>query len=273
MARLKGTLQITGGLTNLSFYTIKGSDQVYVRTKGGPSARQMKTGKSFALVRKHQVEWGACVMFSRALKETIREVARLGDFNVSPFWNGLGKKIIALDPQHPLGERSLQLTRCADCLTGYNLNKSFPFNSIFRGALQFDPDKELMRLRVTVPRINTANDLYNVQKLPYFRLVFSFGFLANLECSLDDKDPKYFPENDITAWTTTKSLTTDWLPATGIIDGQTYEIMLDTALKEEDKKHVTFVTAAGIQFGNTSLGGSIEVVKNACCGKIVIAES
>ena len=96
MARVKSTLQITGSINGLSFYTIRGGDTVYVRTKGGPSARRMKVGEEFATVRKHQAEWEACVKFSKMLKGTVGAVAKLGDFNVSPVWNGLGKKIMAL---------------------------------------------------------------------------------------------------------------------------------------------------------------------------------
>jgi hypothetical protein len=149
MARVKSTLQITGSINGLSFYTIRGGDTVYVRTKGGPSARRMKVGEEFATVRKHQAEWEACVKFSKMMKGAVGEVAKLGDFNVSPVWNGLGKKIMALDAEHPVGERSLQVTRCPDWLAGYNLNRRFPFNSIFRGDLQLDIDtQQLCRVSI-----------------------------------------------------------------------------------------------------------------------------
>ena len=57
MARVNGIFNITGSLQNVSFYTMKGSDKVYARTKGGPSSRRMKVGPEFELLRKHQVEW------------------------------------------------------------------------------------------------------------------------------------------------------------------------------------------------------------------------
>jgi hypothetical protein len=37
MARVKQLDQITGTIGKLSFYTRKGSDQIFVRTKGGAS--------------------------------------------------------------------------------------------------------------------------------------------------------------------------------------------------------------------------------------------
>ena len=177
MARVKGALQITGGIKGVSFYTMKGSDTIFMRTKGGPSKRRMKTGKEFELVRKHQVEWGGCVMFSQWVDWASGEFKKLGDFNVSPVWNGLGKKIMKLDTEHVVGERSIELTKCKEVLEGYNLNRNFAFNAVFRTSIQFEVDKKLDTAKVKLPRINTENDLYNVQKLPYFRLKFSLGII------------------------------------------------------------------------------------------------
>ena len=271
MARLKSTLQITGGINGLSFYTIKGGDTVYVRTKGGPSAKQLKVGEEFAVVRKHQVEWSACVMFSRALKDAMGDVYKFADFNVSPVWNGLGKKIMALDTEHPLGERSLRLTQCREWLAGYNLNKNFPFNSVFRGTLQLEIDKAQQHLTVMVPRINPSNDLYNVRKLPYFRFVFSLGFISDFVCYPEAKYQKYASANGIIAGAS-QSILTDWFSAADITDGQTIDVVVNTPVKEENRTFVTFIASAGIQFGTIGLDGSIEAVKNACCGKIMITE-
>jgi len=47
MARVNGLFNIQGKLGNVSFYTIKGGDTVYLRTKGGPTARRIKVGEEF----------------------------------------------------------------------------------------------------------------------------------------------------------------------------------------------------------------------------------
>lgn len=103
MARVKGPFQITGGIQGTSFYTMKGSDAVFMRTKGGPSKRRMKVGEEFALVRKHQSEWAACVLFSNQLNNATCKFKKMGDYNVSPVWNGFGKKLINLDTEHVIG--------------------------------------------------------------------------------------------------------------------------------------------------------------------------
>ena len=57
MAIVKGTVVMTGGFGNASFYTRRGSDKVIVRTKGGPSKQKIKTSPRFESVRLQQKEW------------------------------------------------------------------------------------------------------------------------------------------------------------------------------------------------------------------------
>ena len=52
MARVKQFDVITGSISNLSFYTRKGSDQVFVRTKGGATKSQIKRRPEFAMCGK-----------------------------------------------------------------------------------------------------------------------------------------------------------------------------------------------------------------------------
>lgn len=270
MARVKGALQITGGIKGVSFYTMKGSDTIFMRTKGGPSKRRMKTGKEFALVRKHQVEWGACVMFSRALNGAAGEFKKLGDFNVSPVWNGLGKKIMKLDTEHVVGERSIELTKCKQVLEGYNLNRNFAFNAVFRTSIQFDFDIKLETLKIKLPRINTENDLYNVQKLPYFRLKFALGMLSDIYFD-STQSPSPFRPFFRDDYGYSKLLETEWLSTHDMIPEQTLEIVLPPWIPEEMKVHYTYLVSAAIEFGNVGFAGKIEAVKNASSAKIMLA--
>jgi hypothetical protein len=63
MATVKPPFQITGRVQEFSYYTMKGSDKVFMRMKGGPSKVRMEKGPEFELVRKHQSEWASCVIF------------------------------------------------------------------------------------------------------------------------------------------------------------------------------------------------------------------
>ena len=267
MARVNGIFNLTGSLQNVSFYTMKGSDKVYARSKGGPTSRRMKVGPEFELVRKHQVEWKGCVLFSREFRALLGSVYRMRDYNVSPGLNGIAKRIIKLDTEHTIGERSILLSKSRETFEGFNLNRGFPFNSVFRTSLQVETDKKQGRMVVKIPRIVTANDLYNVQNLPYFRLTFNLCHFFDLVFSAESSK-SYVPAiSDLYLERVEKS--TEWLSANDVIPEQMFELDLNKVTSDENMEHLTCMSSAGIEFGNVGAGGKIEAVKYACCAKIL----
>ena len=267
MARVNGIFNITGSLQNVSFYTMKGSDKVYARTKGGPSSRRMKVGPEFELLRKHQVEWKGCVLFSRELSTCFGSIYRMRDYNVSPVLNGIAKKIIRLDTEHVIGERSLLLSKSRETFEGFNMNRAFPFNTVFRTSIQVEMDKKQGRMVVRIPRIVTANDLYNVQKLPYFRLTFSLCHFFDLVFSAEAS--KCYEPAISDRYLQSVEQSTEWLSANDVIPEQMFELALNKVTSDENMEHLTCIGSAGIEFGNVGAGGNIEAVKHACCAKIV----
>ena len=267
MARVNGIFNITGSLQNVSFYTMKGSDKVYVRTKGGPTSRRMKVGPEFELVRKHQVEWKGCVKFSQDFSACLNSIYRMRDYNVSPVLNGIAKKIMKLDTEHEIGERSILLSKSRETFEGFNLNRRFPFNAVFRTSLQVEIDKKQGRMVIRIPLIVTANDLYNVQNLPYFRLTFNLCHFSDMIFSSSASKSYVSAISEINLRRVEKS--TEWLPANDVIPEQTLELNLNKEISDEEMEHLTCMGSAGIEFGNTGAGGKIEPVKFACCAKIL----
>lgn len=272
MARVKGALQITGGIKGVSFYTMKGSDTVFMRTKGGPSKRRMKVGKEFEKVRQHQAEWAGCVRFSQYVCRGMGSVYKLADFNVSPGLNGLGKRIMKLDTENPVGSRSVLLSKCREALEGFNLNRRYPFNSVYRTSVSMEIDKARGVLTVRLPRINATNDLYNLQNLPWFKLMFGFSYLSDLVFDPEITYGNRYKPKDEKHHLFGKMLETEWISARDITQEQTLEANLDINLTEEEMSALTCIGAVGIQFAAVGPGGVIEPVKNACCGKMMVVK-
>lgn len=268
MAIVKGALQMTGGIKGVSFYTLGGSDKVIMRTKGGPTKRRMKIGPEFENVRKHQVEWAACVMFSRGLKFALGDVYRLADYNVSPVWNGLGKNIIKTDNEHIIGERSLLVSSYRDELCGFNLNRNFAFNAVLGVSPRVNVDRETLKATAIIPKINTEHDLLNIRKLPYFRLILAAGIISDIHFDAANTPSKYIPElgdrNGVS-----RSISTDWLSAKDIISESELTVEIPPYFKDKITEKITFILSMGIEFGNVGFGGKIEGVKRAGCSKIL----
>jgi len=180
---------------------------------------------------------------------------------------------MSTDKVHPVGERSVLLSQNKTVLEGYNMNRRFPFNSVFRTPISVEIDRSTLTAKISVSRIVTANDLYNVQKLPYFRLYFSFGFISDLVYNTDDYKYNYSPEIIVNEYRTTemysKKISAGWFVANDIIEESVYELKLHDELGAIALERTTAIVGAGIEFGNIVAGGDIEAVKNACCAKII----
>lgn len=226
MAIVKSTIKMTGSIQDVTFYSNAGSDRVIARMKGGPDAHRMKVGEEFAVVRKHQTEWAACVMFSNGIHRALGETYHLADYNVCPGWNGMGKNLIKLDTDHPVGERNLYLSRYRQSLENFSLNHIYPFNTVLRISMDYEVKKEILQATVRLPRINTEMNLLNIQKLPYFRIIVSLGIVSDI---LYNPDSKYRPYEPILTYCNGRSASTlsDRLSTDDLINPQTLTVKLD----------------------------------------------
>lgn len=270
MAKAKNPFQMSGAFGTASFYTPRGSKETIVRTKGGPSARRMKVGSEFAVVRKHQTEWAACVRFSRSVCHAMGEVYRFADFNITSGFNGLGKRVMSLDKEHPVGERHLCLTQCPEAVEGFNLNRNFPLNSVLRVSPEVIIHRETMAAEVRIGRINPEFDLYNVQNLPFYRLVASLGLVQDLHFDeAAGKRREY--ESGATRYNgVSVSTPTEWLSAIEVSGAIELELKFKFPPSKVNIEECTFLLSLGIEFGRMGLGRQVEPVKHACCGKVMM---
>lgn len=273
MAISKGIFKMSGAFGTASCYSLPGSDQMIIRTKGGPSARRMKIGPEFEVVRKHQKEWRACVMFSQSLKFAFGDVYRLADYNVSPVWNGLGKNIVKADSVGLLGERNLKVSEYKSELQGFSLNRNFQLNALLGVQPLLALDTEKLVASAKFPPINSTRDVFNVRKLPYFRLKISFGLLSDILFIPDERGGCYQPEHE---WGNGVSMTStsEWFSTNDKLP----ELELSTQFEEyftdnnTDKTNMSYLLSMGLEFGNVGFGGNIEPVKLAGAGKCMLVK-
>jgi hypothetical protein len=268
MAISKSILKMTGSVGILTHYQLPGSDKVYVRAKGGPKPERIQKGAEFETVRKHQVEWKACVLFSQALKNAVGDVYRLADYNVSPVWNGLGKNILKTDSEHKVGERSLILSAYKQELKGFSLNRNYMLNALLGVQPVIQVDTEKMYASVRFPTFNTSRELLNVRKLPYFRIIVCFGIVSDYYFTPDNIFTKYLPKHD---WASGMSMSksSEWLSTNDMITEQLFEIQYDEKFTKQKHESLTYLLSIGVEFGNVGFGGKIEGVKYAGAGKII----
>ena len=257
---------MTGSIKGVSFYTVRGSDKVIMRTKGGASKEKIKSSPKFEGLRKQQKEWSGCAKFGSITRYAFGGLHRLADYNLTPVLNGIGKNLMKLDTKTETGRRRLCLSAYPQALEGFNFNRNYPFNTVLRVAPVVTLNRNALTAQVNVPRINTDIDLLNIQRLPFFRIIVAIGTVSDL--SFEEVGNDYAPLvpelHGVSA-----TFTSEWYSSQTIVPDQ----VISVALPQEDAaqltEHVTVLVSMAVEFGNVGFTGQPQEVKYAGCGKVL----
>jgi hypothetical protein len=278
MARVKQLDQITGSLKNLSFYTRKGSDQIFVRTKGGATKDQIKRRPEFENVRKNNKEFGGCSKMSKQIRLTFFDLAHVADYNLSSVLCSLAKNIQKADTDHPAGERRIQLSKFRAMLTGFNFNTNNRFDTLLRIALQSSIDRETQQATVNIPAFACSFGLYlpnsrsatsgrTPAKPDYslFRISISLGVATDLQ--LNTQNTGYEPVHS-TLGLGYKTTSTPWYSTQASIHEQQLLLNINepSAIFTDDD---TLVLSIAIEFGTLDAFGNPTPVRGAGAGKLL----
>lgn len=181
MATLNGPMDFTGSLGKFSAYKRPGSDKTYVKRKGGPSKKQIKTAPQFERTRQNNSEFAACTMLTAGIRVAVFPVKHLADSDFTGVLNGLGKKLQMLDETGERGKRSLLLSRHRYMLAGFNFNVNHAFDTVVRHPLTVKTFPKTARATVTIPRLVPGVSLNLPWKAPYYRFIVSLGPVGDVE--------------------------------------------------------------------------------------------
>lgn len=267
MAIVKGVIRATGSVKDMSFYTVAGSDKVIMRSKGGPSKARLAKGKEFEVVRKHQVEWAACVQFAKALSSAAGTIYSMSDHRVYSAWTGVGKQLMGLDTESEIGKRALRLSSYTQALTGYNLHKAIPFSAVLRVAPVYSIDRQAMAATVTFPPIVTASDLANKAQHPYFRLHISLGAVSDSVFAPNEFGNYQAPCPELQGLSTSAS--SNWLSCNDELTEQSLQVAFENYFVQLLTAEVSLVLSVGVEFGTVGFGGQIQAAKRGGHGKVL----
>ena len=265
MARIKGINQMTGSIKGVSMYTMRGSDEVFVRTKGGPSKSMIKKSPKFDKLRRNNSEWAGCTQMASAIRGSIFALNRLEDYAVTGALNALTKQIQHGDLEGEHGQRRLLLSLHKEMLAGFNVSKKQALETVLRVPMEYNIDRENVSAKVLIPTINTNLHLVNFRNLPFFRIVMVLGSVSDMEYVEANK--QYQAMNPIFL-RGGKTIDSEWFSAHSIIPDQVLEVQfpLDKRKLTDD---VTLVLGVGVEFGNSGFDGKPVGVKYVGCGKVV----
>lgn len=266
MAIVKGPIQFSGSISNVSFYTRRGSDKVIARSKGGATKEKIKTSANFEGFRLQQNEWKGCTAFASSLRYSFGGLYRLADYNLTPVLNGLAKNIQKTDGEGEIGKRSIAFSKYRYKLENFNFNRNYPLNTVLRVGVTGQIDRQSLTAKVLMPRINTETDLLNIQRLPYFRLIVALGAVSDLQYNVDGNsyEPVVHEMHGVSV-----VVTGDWVPSENLLQEQEFDVELGDEFKSICTEDVSLVLSVAIEFGKVGFTGQPQEVKYAGCGKVL----
>ncbi len=267
MARVKQLDRITGNIGKLSFYTRKGSDEIFVRTKGGATKDQIKRLPEFANVRKNNKEFGGCSKMSKAIRIAFYGLHQVADYNLAPVLCSLMKSIQAADTQGVWGERGIFLSVHKQYLAGFNFNRTNRFDSVLRILPEWKIDRENTSATLSIPEFACGPGLQMYEKHRLFRISACLGVVTDMV--LNPQKTNYAPMHD-TIGLDRRLVSTAWFPTSGTILAQTLDIRLNLQHPEITFNHNdTLVLSIAVEFGTYDDFGKPVALKGAGAGKVL----
>ena len=102
---------MTGSVGGFSFYTVRGSDKIIVRTKGGAKKEHILNNPAFARTREQMSEFKACGKWCKQIRHVLQD---LDELNYGLYMSGvvsLSSMIQKMDYEGSRGLRSIYSSR------------------------------------------------------------------------------------------------------------------------------------------------------------------
>lgn len=262
MGILKDGIQFTGSLGNLSAYTIKGSDKIILRRKGGATKERIANDPRFERTRENNSEFGICGKAAGQIRRMMNPVIPLADYNFTSTLSSLLRiRMLPRDTVSDRGQRGLLFSQHAALLQGFRLNLNNPFESMVRQAPICSINRTTGMGVVQLPELTPGLNLMLPPNPPLYRFVLGMGAIADIKHNGRDYteyNPKPLPA--------VFSTETAWHGNQQTFKAQRVELPL--ALPEGWDKTATFLLFIGLEMGKPLTATVIEEVKGRGCAII-----
>ena len=142
----------TGSLGDFTAYKIKDSDKIYVRRKGGVSAKRVRNAPEFANTRRLNSEFAARASFAGRIVRSLPLLRPFADRKTCGTLNKLVKQIQDRDTGNAFGTRCIALSRFPALLEGFSFNAIYSFDSFVSASVSHSINVEASEVTVVILR-------------------------------------------------------------------------------------------------------------------------
>ena len=264
MAKLTPGIQFTGSIAGLSAYTMKGTDKIILRTKGGLTKKQVLRMPANSLLRLNNREWSGCAQAGGSIRKSLLGILHLADYNVTGSLNAIAKMIQKLDTVNKQGERSILLSQHKQLLNGFSLNRQNIFDSVVRYPLPATINRSLATANIIIPELTPGIHLQLPWRYPVFRFCISLGVVADRTYKSHLKSYEEAQGQDLPY---AIPLTTAWIAVNEKFTGQEINITLENNEWLDDS--MSIVLGIGLEMGQVVAHNNLREVKYAGCAKVI----
>ncbi|MBA2499268.1 MAG: hypothetical protein H0V30_06030 [Chitinophagaceae bacterium] len=264
MAKLTPGIQFTGSIAGLSAYTMKGSDKIILRTKGGLTKKQVSRMPANSLIRLNNREWTGCAQAGGSIRKSLLGILHLADFNITGSLNAMAKMIQKLDTINKQGERSILISQNKHLLNGFSLNRQHIFDSVVRYPLPVTVNRDLAMATIFLPELTPGIHLQMPWPYPMFRFCISMGVVQDRIYVPNFKKYEEANGKDLPYAT---PLTTAWMTVNQQFSGEQINISLQKSEWLDDS--MSIVLGIGLEMGQAVAHNDIREVKYAGCAKVI----
>jgi|GEM_PF-5842684 len=265
MAKLKGILNITGKLEDLSLYKMRGVEDIIVRRKGGPSKNMIKNSESCVRIRENNSEFSTSSIMGSEIRYHLQITSNSSDYNSSGRLNGLMMQILKKDDQNERGERGIRLSKNRPMLDEFDFGKMNTFNNVVKKLPKVKLDRDRISAQIDIPETDGKTQLYNFSGKSWMRYKVQFTIISDMK--YDPEREKAVPLNESCHGLNT-SFVSEWIPAKGVIPSQQITLCLSDKTGGKLSDYDSLLVAVSLNYGDVGADGKPHEIKYAAVTRI-----
>ena len=263
MAKLDSIFGFTGSLGKVSAYKMKGSDEIILRRKGGPSKEKILNSPDFERTRRNNREFGGRSAAAGWIMRGLHLHKPLADYNIAGPLQSLLRPIQLLDKKSKWGTRHVQLSKNPRLLEGFSLNRKWIFDSVIRSPVNCRITKDDLSAELSLPSLLPGINFFPPPKHPLFCISMILAVVPDVFY----REGKYEPGKEYSQrylnWQETRS---QWLATSSGSDEQSFRLKLE---KLPPFEIFSLMVSVGIVYGMVNAPGSQQQAANAGSAKVV----
>jgi hypothetical protein len=263
MGKLTSEFAFTGSLGNITAYKTSHSDTIIIQKKGGPSRQKIKTSPSYAILRRHNMEFGGRAVASKWIMRALWALKPLGNYNIAGPLNRMMKTVQEKDTVSEFGKRHVLISSQPRLLEGLQLNTRTLLESTLRTPLSFSLSRTDRTARVTIPELVPGINFIVPEQYPWYSIVAVLGVVPDLFYMPDG----YKPADENYSLLAAKTVATPWALSTRLSPEASLEVIFNDPLP--DTNH-TLMLSLGVTFGKTGADGLPEQAARVGSAKVLI---